>query len=139
MGQRLLSLAPDDLESLRIASNLGEGVLVEHMPSPEGPTPVIAAGTLLFTPRSFITFWLWLCMGGKWYQAQACKTTVEHELVQDMRLLNPLIHQYVQKQDPNFVPDRFVSFLFTIFNRKLKNLTPEERFSTFERVLAQLP
>ena len=137
MGQRLLDFQDSDLECLRIASDLGESVLVDRLPTSDGNTCVIAAGSLLFTARSFTTFWMWLCMGGKWYQAHICKDDVEHELIRDMRVLNPKVYAHVCK-DSQFVPERFLSFLFSILSKKLKNMTHEERFATFKRVVNEI-
>jgi hypothetical protein len=75
-------------------------------------------------------------MGGKWYQANICKDG-EHELIRDMRLLNPNVYAHVCN-DTQFVPERFLSFLFSILSKKLKNMTHEERFATFKRVVYEV-
>jgi len=136
MGQPVLKFYAADLESLRIASNLGESVLVESLPTPSGPVPVVAAGTLLFTRNSFITFWMWLCMGGKWYQNNIVNS--EHSLVSEMKTLNPEIYHYCKQQQTDFVEERFISFLFSILNRNLAKMSPETRFDVFKRVLGEM-
>lgn len=136
MGQPVLKFYSADLECLRIASNLGESVLVESLPTPSGPVPVVAAGTLLFTRNSFITFWMWLCMGGKWYQNNIVNS--EHSLVSEMKTLNPEIYHYCKQQQTDFVEERFISFLFSILNRNLAKMSPETRFDVFKRVLGEM-
>jgi hypothetical protein len=139
MEHHLLANIPvSTLEELKVASNLGNSVFVETLTTSLGSVQIVSAGSLLFDKESFITSWIWLCIGGKYYAPLVTQENSPTEYVSRMASLNPEVWNYTNHAEGKYQQENFTGLIFAILNKRFKDMSNDERLLTFTRVIDEL-
>jgi hypothetical protein len=139
MGYRLLKgIAPSTLDELKVASNLGNSIFVETVDTESGPLKLVSAGSLLLDRDSFITTWIWLCIGGKYYAPLVNSQESSTDYVEKMRILNPEVWNYTNKEPSSYNIENFTGLIFAILNKRFNKMEKDEKLETFKRVIDEL-
>ena len=119
----------DQIESLRTASKLARGVVIDSIDSDIGPVKIVGVGSLVFDKRAFVGFWFWRMSGCKIYLQNFEQNK---ELTADILLLNPELHGLIDEKTCIF------SFVHWMIHQTIEDDTVSSLIQTFENTLREL-
>lgn len=119
----------NDLESIKLASNLGKSVVVHNN--------VVIIGDCVLTKTAFVMVWMWIMTNSRIY---ANNYHENKDLIRDLEKLNPHLNPPVTEKKSNRKPP-YIIICNQVYNHVLETVqdyNSEEKYKTFVRVINDL-